>query len=134
MHFPDPPTLGALPAADETRRDAVHVAIVPGVARVELAPGAKVVFAGLVNTTEYAGPLRAAHTAAPAFRPAGPGETPDGVVDPFLAEPVPAGAKFWLGLYPNTTVGLRHVYNHPLLDRVAAAVRAQAAARPGDAP
>ena len=73
-------------------RDAVHVAIAPTTAACELRPGQHVDQHG---------------------RPEGPGAVPVGIVDPFLREPVAAGQRFWLFLYPNTVTSLRHEWTHP---------------------
>jgi hypothetical protein len=72
-------TIGTPPDAG-SKRDAVHVAIVPMVATKTLRPGER-----LTN----------------------------GIVDPFLTEPVEVGQRFWLCLYPNTVTSLRHVWTHP---------------------
>lgn len=87
------PKLGAI-IDGPAERDAVHVAVVPLVAAGPLAPGAHV--------TEY-GTLTA------------PGKG-IGVVDPFLLNDLVRGERFYCFLYPNTAIGLRHVYRHPVLD------------------
>ena len=86
------PNLGEIPAPD-ARRDAVHVAVAPVVAKHDLNPGDHV---GLFPDGQagYAGE----HI---------------GAVDPFLRNPVKAGERCWLFLYPNTVTSLRHSWTHP---------------------
>lgn len=90
------PNLGSLIVDGERRRDAVHIAVAPVTASERLSPGQHVGFVseGDVETVGVA-------------------ETPIGIVDPFLREPVQPGERFWLFLYPNTITGLRHVWTHP---------------------
>lgn len=87
----DAPQVGKLIDTD-ARRDAIHVAVAPVEAGEDLQPGQHVgVVAGKATTSVAA----------------------IGVVDPFLTEPVRAGQRFWLFLYPNTVTSLRHVWTHP---------------------
>ena len=37
----------------------------------------------------------------------------NGIVDPFLAEPVRPGQWYYLCLYPGTVTGVRHAWSHP---------------------
>lgn len=69
-------------------RDAIHIAIAPVVAKVEMRPGDH---AGVDGTQE----------------------NPVGIVDPFLDATVEPGETFYLCLYPNTITSLRHVWEHP---------------------
>ncbi|MBY0232848.1 MAG: hypothetical protein K2W96_26495 [Gemmataceae bacterium] len=76
----------------EARRDAIHVAVAPVVAACALRPGQRV---GLVDDR------------------ATPDAEPIGIIDPYLEGDVPAGARCWLFLFPNTITSLRHVWTHP---------------------
>lgn len=76
-------------------RDAIHVAIAPVVAAHGVCPGDPV---GLVP-----GSSDTVCSAEPSV----------GIVDPFLEEPVEAGKRFYLFLYPNTVTSLRHSWTHP---------------------
>lgn len=100
MH--DPPQFGKLIENGERRRDAVHVATAPVAAAEDLLPGQHI---GLVQ--------------ADSFEWAGACDTPIGIVDPFLREPVKRGQRFWMWLYPNTVTGLRHAWTHPAFSSVA---------------
>ena len=77
----------------EQHRDAVHVAVAPVMAGVDLEPG------------QHVG-LFADGTAKPT-------KPHIGIVDPFLAERVAAGQRFWLWLYPGSITSLRHDWTHP---------------------
>lgn len=75
-------------------RDAVHVAVVPAVAKTQLYPGTRVDRDGGRD-----GPFV-------------------GIVDPFLPIPVHPGAQFWILLFPRTITSLRHVWSHPEFDDI----------------
>lgn len=85
--------LGELVDAD-AGRDAVHVAILPVVAARTLFPGQRI-----------------------GITPDGAMETqyPLGIVDPYLANPVRPGERFYLCLFPNSVTSLRHVWTHPFV-------------------
>ena len=100
------PRLGQLIEDGDRRRDAIHIAVAPVTAAQRLAPGQHV---GLVQEGN--------------LELVGPCEHAIGVVDPFLAEEVERGQRFWLFLYPGTITGLRHVWTHPAFTKAAAAVR-----------
>lgn len=49
-----------------------------------------------------------------ALRVMRPGERlANGIVDPFLTEPVQPGERYYLVLYPNTVTGMTHHWEHP---------------------
>ena len=78
-----------------TKKDAVHVAILPVVAGETLNPGDKICFhSGLAHkaTTNY-----------------------EGVVDPFLQSSVTIGQQFYMCMVPGTIQNLRHEWDHPSL-------------------
>jgi hypothetical protein len=100
------PQLGRLIEDGERRRDAVHIALAPVTAADRLAPGQHVGFVQAGNV-ELVGPCD--HNV--------------GIVDPFLAEDVEPGQRFWLFLYPGTITGLRHVWTHPAFTAAAAAIK-----------
>ena len=79
----------------ETERDAIHIAVFPATAGHELEPGQHV---GLKDGR------------ATGLKPL------LGIVDPFLKGTVPAGAHFWLFLYPNTVTGMRHHWSLAAFD------------------
>ncbi len=95
------PNVGEL-CHEGARRDAVHFALAPVVAKYHLLPGSHV---GLTEegtaywTDEDEGSARTSKTI--------------GIVDPFLEKWVKPGEKFWLFLYPGTITGLRHSWSHP---------------------
>lgn len=100
------PRLGQLIEDGDRRRDAIHIAVAPVTAAERLAPGQHV---GLVQegNTELVGSC----------------DHNIGIVDPFLAEGVEPGQRFWLFLYPGTITGLRHVWTHPAFATAAAAIK-----------
>lgn len=73
------------------KRDAIHVAVIPVVAKMELAPGWWVSKDG-ENILQ---------------------KSAVGIVDPFLTKNVQKGETFWLFLKPNTVTGMRHAWEHP---------------------
>ncbi len=90
--------LGQMPPPN-AGRDATHVAVVPLEAATMLYPAQRV-------------------RLLPDGR-VGPAIDGDilGIVDPFLSLPVAPGARPYVCLMPRSVTGLRHVYEHPLLDR-----------------
>lgn len=94
--------LGHLVADNDHRRDAGHVAFMPITAAERLVPGQRV---GLLN-------LEYASSAGPYV----------GIVDPFLIETmeaVEAEQRFLLCFFPGSVTGLRHIYDHPALAKMA---------------
>ena len=77
------------------KRDAIHIAIFPGIAAEELKAGQHV---GIVDEEE---------------KSFGKVKDTVGIVDPYLARKVQAGEKFWVFLYPNTVTSLKHNWTHP---------------------
>lgn len=80
-------TLGTI-ITDAEKRDAIHIAVEPTIAKQSLKPGQHV---GVDGTTK----------------------NPVGIVDPFLSRDVKAGERFWLLVYPRQITSLRHVWEHP---------------------
>jgi len=83
--------LGLIVTGDQ-QRDAIHVAVAPVVASQDLNPGDHV------------------------NKDGAKGCDPIGIVDPFLKKKVKRGQTFWLLLYPNTVIGMRHHWIHPVFD------------------
>ena len=86
------PTVGKLLKGTEGR-DAIHFALAPMVAAVNLNPGERIGIRGF--------------EAAPNLMPH------IGIVDPFLIHQVKQGERFWLFLFPGTITSLRHAWTHP---------------------
>jgi hypothetical protein len=78
------------------QRDAIHIAVAPVIAKVVLAPGARIGF--VEESTELV---------------TNDTKNPIGIVDPFLMKPVQVGKRFWMFLFPNTVTSLRHEWTHP---------------------
>jgi hypothetical protein len=89
-------TLGTI-IDDTQKRDAIHLAVEPVIAKCYLQPGENV-------TADGYGKLP-----IPNFS----GKEYVGIVDPFLKEPLNPGQRFWLVLYPRTIKSLRHIWEHP---------------------
>lgn len=85
-------TLGTI-IDDTQKRDAIHLAVIPMVARAPLSPGDHV-----SKDCEY----------VMAYAPAAVG-----IVDPFLKTGVEPGQRFWCVIYPRVITSLRHVWSHP---------------------
>lgn len=82
--------------------DAIHVATMPMTAAETLKPGQHIGF------TEGG------------WRATGVPKAPYnliGIVDPFLMKDVAEGERFFMLLYPNTIIGLRHVWSHPAISK-----------------
>jgi hypothetical protein len=86
-------TLGTI--IQDGGRDAIHLAVEPVIAGQKLNPGQDI---GLIDGKAY---------------PSGKSLKLVGIVDPFLADTVLEGEKFWLIVYPRQITSLRHVWSHP---------------------
>lgn len=91
----EPCPLGKL-IESEANRDAVHVAIAPGIAAEKLSPGQDVGFVG----------DKISASAEPKI----------GIVDPFLKSLVFPEQRCFVCLYPNSVTGMRHHWAHPAFD------------------
>lgn len=88
--------IGQLITSGDPKRDAIHVAVTPATAGERLEPGDWVT-------------LDRNHCA---WKRLGRGNTPVGIVDPFLKNDVQYGEKFWLFVTPGTVRNLRHSWDH----------------------
>lgn len=80
------------------QKDAIHIAVAPVEAGQDLMPGQRV---------------QISHIGGKAMAWDADDETCEGVVDPFLKEPVKDGERFFIFLVPGTITGLRHDWTHP---------------------
>lgn len=88
----------------KAERDAVHIAVVPLIAGKDLWKGNVV----KLSLTDKETALDGEYNSGEAI----------GIVDPFLNDyQVPKGAKFWCYLFPNSVTGMRHHWQHPILDK-----------------
>lgn len=97
-------TLGTIINKDQ-KRDAIHLAVIPMQAGVDLSAGQHVC---IIDELAYR-----------------EGGKLIGIVDPFIQSKdygyaVPAGQWFWLVIYPRVITSLRHVWTHPDLTNEAA--------------
>lgn len=92
-------TLGMI-IGDDEKRDAIHLAVEPVIAGARLYPGQDI---GLQDGKAMPAAVGKAIAGVDAL----------GIVDPFLKEPVNAGERFWLVVYPRQIQSLRHVWSHP---------------------
>jgi hypothetical protein len=90
--------LGSLVPGDGYR-DAVHVAVTPCVAGRTMSPGEWVMLKQNNVLIGFPSKVR------------GRGQ---GIVDPYLTEPVKEGERFWLCLIPGSVTSLRHQWTHPM--------------------
>ena len=102
------PNLGEL-ADDNSRRDAIHVAVAPVIAGERLLGGMHILLRDgkAYMDTKYVQdnpdiPVVGVRT-----------DKTIGVVDPFFDECILPDQKFWLLLYPGSITSLRHVFTHP---------------------
>ena len=79
---------------EQNQRDAIHIAVVPIIAHMQLAPGRHIG----VTTDGKASTMGLPYV---------------GIVDPFLQNPVERGQTFWLFLYQGQVTTLRHEWTHP---------------------
>lgn len=99
-------SVGKILKDSEGCRDAIHVAVLPVVAGVDIRRSARIKVAH--GTTDVALPAHGPEYGDPGI----------GIADPFLDCVVRKGQRFWMFLLPNTITGLRHDWTHPALDDV----------------
>ena len=97
-----PPKLG-FKAAPTSRRDAIHVAVVPARAGEALMPGEHVF-------------LEQEDSVLTCFSKGVPKKPRVGIVDPFLDQDIEAGEYVWVCLYPGSVRSIRHDWSHPAID------------------
>ena len=85
---------------EDQKKDAIHIAVLPVVALEKLNPGQPIAInKHIVNGVEFYGASSIGKSL--------------GIIDPFLKEPVNAGQKCWMFMYPNTITSLKHDWTHP---------------------
>lgn len=82
----------------EQHRDAIHIAVAPITAGMDLQPSDRVELVNGIGMKAVGGGI--------------------GIVDPFLQSSVCNGRRFWLFLYPNSVTGMRHHWKHPAFECV----------------
>lgn len=96
-------TLGMIHFKPEGR-DAIHLAVEPVVAGMNLEVGEKI---GIIEGTAY-------KTGASVYTKDGEIKAPyHGIVDPFLPRGPQQLEKFWFVMAPRMVASLRHVWEHP---------------------
>jgi len=78
---------------DLPKRDAIHIAVIPIMAKEKLHAGEPVCADG----TRKGKPI--------------------GIVDPFLTYPIYEDSAFWCFLFPNSVTSIRHEWTHPAFDK-----------------
>ena len=96
------PKFGELITTNEVTRDAIHIATLSVTAGEVLKPGDLISFIENDNN-EVVGKTTRELGAV-------------GIVDPFLAQRVKQGQRFWMFLFPRTITSLRHNWSHPGID------------------
>lgn len=97
-------TMGALLPEDAGGRDAVHVAVFSATSPVRVYAGQKV------------GAVAVAREGDAIVSPVVPPSEFIGIVDPFVAEDLYPGARFWVFLFPRTITALAHRWSHPAFE------------------